>query len=574
MLKNIVIPEPIIKAFEEIINNAPEHKVRVLASNHKELFRGGFRPESHVKFFKDKLKTMLKSFPKKENAWFLDFLRNLDLYQSFIIVLSKNAIEFGLDCFFSVYGKERFLANLLLDERDEIQQIAVDYMENTDWQKKALPNIEEAVETIKNNYRPFLEHIVPFLQDEIAVDVIKEKKILKQPTYQNETLKNELKKLEDSYEKLENKTKKLKSTIETLKNNLEKIKKDFDKITEENNSLKKKVESIQKENLSLNLSLNLKELETITVDNSFYRDELMRKADMLLSNSISKRSYPLDINTMSRLNLNRATDLIHSLYILHFENLENSLEFDELLNELSEQAYKIRKKLSIFDGYSPLFYLLIDRINEIATPDDLNDIYSELTRLDNYLILTDREIEMLYGLCCEKMDKFYCCYTPNDLAIFSETSNPLLYLRSAIKKGTPFLLVLDGYNITHTLKDIFYPYYEKGKPLEKARKRLLTLIERIAKRARELTIKVYFDSKNPEEMHQTDNVKVIFSGIPGKHSADERIIGDFTFDYTYENKTLPCFLVTDDKDLANQAYHFGVRTMSLREFKIFLDKID
>jgi len=573
MLKDIDLPESIIEAFKEIINKAPSDTVLELAKNHEKLRIGGFKPvKKHVDLFKDRLQAMVKSVQKEKDAWFLNFLRNADLYQNFTIVLSKKAIEFNLDSFLAVYGSERFLANLLLDERDEVQQIAVDYMGDEDWEKKELPTFQDAIKMTKDIYWPFLEHILSFILDNIPEDFIKKNGDSSQQARYDEPLSIELKLLRDSIKRYEERNRKLKERNATLSHTLE-IKKTREvESGEKIKDFEKNISNLREESALLKAELAVLIEESKAIGNSFYRDELMLKADMFLRDNVSKGAYRHDNPTISRLNLNRLIDLIQSHYLLRYENITDGPEFEKMLHKLTVRAGQIRRNLSIDDGYSPLFHRLIDSIEETVSPDILNNIYSDLVTLDNYRILTGKEMAILYWCYHKKMDTFYSHHTPKDLTLLQETSNPVCYLKRAIRETMPFLWLLDGYNITHALKDIFYPYYEKGKPLGNTRKRLLTLIERVAKKSPELAIKVYFDSESPEEIQHTENIKVIFSGISGKHSADDRIIGDLTFYYTCKNITLPCCLVTDDKDLANQASNFGVMIMSLREFTAFANK--
>ena len=571
MLKNIDLPEPIIEAFKEIINKAPADIILELAKKQEKLRQGGFKPiEKNIELFKNRLQAMVKNVQKKKDAWFLKFLRDADLYQNFTIVLSKKAIKYNLDSFLSVYGKARFLANLLLDERDEIQQIAVDYIGDKDWEKKELPALQYAVETIKYTYRPFFQNISFFIQDNIPGDF--NQKDVGQSTGKDMHSLVELRLLRDSIKRYEEKMNKFKGKNVILTNELETKKIKEIESGEKIKNLEKNLITLQEENARLKAELYVLKKESMAIDNSFYRDELILKAEMLLRDNISNVTYRLDKPTISRLNLNRLIDLIQSHYLLRYENLANGSQFEKMLHKLTARAGEIRKSLAIDDGYSPLFHLLMNRIDETVSPDILNYIYNDLGALDNYRILTGKEMGALYWCCHKKMDIFYSRYTPKDLTIFRETSNPVWHLKRAIRERISFLLLLDGYNITHALKDIFYPCYEKGKPMAKARERLLTLIERVAKRSPELTIKVYFDSKNPEEIQHTENIRVIYSGNSGKHSADDRIIGDLTFSHIHENIKLPCCLVTDDKELAKQATNLGVIIMSLREFTAFINK--
>jgi len=100
----------------------------------------------------------------------LDVLRLHDLSREFVIVLSPMAVQYGLESFLSYFGKERFLANVLLDEREEVRQLAHEYIAQSDWQERTLPGRAQAVKEIQESFAPFLKHLLPFVRDDQSED--------------------------------------------------------------------------------------------------------------------------------------------------------------------------------------------------------------------------------------------------------------------------------------------------------------------------------------------------------------------------------------------------------------------
>ena len=171
MTKNAPISEPVIAILRDIVDKIPDNEIIDYAGKHRgEVCQGGFKPErKNVTVFRSRLKSMVKSSMVAGGHPLLDVLRLHDLSREFVIVLSPMAVEYGLESFLAYFGKERFLANLLLDEREEIRQLAHEYIAQSDWQKRTLPERAQAVKEIQESFAPFLKHLLPFVRDDQSV---------------------------------------------------------------------------------------------------------------------------------------------------------------------------------------------------------------------------------------------------------------------------------------------------------------------------------------------------------------------------------------------------------------------
>jgi hypothetical protein len=172
MTKSVPLPEPIIAILRDIVDKIPDDEIIDYAGKHRgEVCQGGFKPErKNVTVFRNRLKSMVRGSMVATGHPLLDVLRLYDLSREFVIVLSPMAVQYGLESFLAYFGKERFLANVLLDEREEVRQLAHAYLAQSDWQERALPDRAQAVKEIRESFAPFLKHLLPFVRDDQSED--------------------------------------------------------------------------------------------------------------------------------------------------------------------------------------------------------------------------------------------------------------------------------------------------------------------------------------------------------------------------------------------------------------------
>jgi hypothetical protein len=492
-------------------------------------------------------------------------LRPTDLYQEFIIVLSPEAIQSQMKSFLAYFGKERFLANLLLDERKEVQEIAIKYIDTGDWQGNILPEKEQAIKEIQDGFAPFLNHVLPFVHDDQSVYMYEEPLALQKKVEQLIADRNKLLKQLDEKEQV---SKKYESLSKAVEKKLRKANSDNGKLEKALRDARRLFE-IDKETLSskneiFKKAIDGKNNELLNQNRSFIRDDLLIKAEEALKKFVVASKYPLNEIVHSELCLIRTIDLIQCFYLLNPHNSQCSSETEEMLGKLIEKASAIRNNLGIEKEHSPLYHSTSKLIEKASFPDELVNICNSLYVLNELSVLSTDEISTLYVNYHSKMDQIYKQYISREAIVFEELTNFIWYFKKALRENLPFLVLLDAYNITREIKSIFSPYYEKGEPLGKARKHLLEIVGKIVKKSDKVEVKVYFDSPSSGTEHWSTNVNAIYSGIPGKHSADNAILGDL---YHQQNDlTVPRCLVSNDEELTREAFQLGARIMSVQEF--------
>ena len=571
MMKQHTIPESIIIVLKNIVDKIPDDTIIAYVKDNKDnLCKGGFQPQQkHINLFRNRLKSMLKNTLIADiDHSLLDLLRANDLYLNFTIVLSPEAIEFEMNSFLAYFGKERFLANLLIDKREKVRKLGIEYLKQDDWQEIVLVDKMQAVKNIREGFEPFLSYALPFVENDAgdyiikSTDSLREKaEIIKQLTIELDAAHNRLAELNKNVKKLESQIRGMEAEIGKAK---------YDKNKNDDNRkrlawLEIENKRLIEHNTGLQKTVEESNNRLTVIKNSFYRDELIMKAQGVLENVIMHSDHPLDENIGYLLRLNRTIDLIQCFYLLNRQISDRS-EIAQILSDLIKKASEIRQYLRVEQECSHLYGSTFKWVDSATSPDEIDSTCQYLDSLYELKVFTGDEITTLYGKVNDKMDLFYKQFIGSDDLLFQQPINIVWNLKKAIREDSPFLLLLDAYNIMYEMKNVF-SVYKKNDVFDKLGKtHLLRIVAGIVGNSNNVHIEVYFDSgQAPNEEQWSKNVKALYSGLPGKHSADLRIIGELEYDQWKHLETPRC-LVSNDKDLSDEAFQLGAHIMSVQQF--------
>lgn len=123
-------------------------------------------------------------------------------------------------------------------------------------------------------------------------------------------------------------------------------------------------------------------------------------------------------------------------------------------------------------------------------------------------------------------------------------------LRNAIYRNFDTIIMFDGHNILFGLEDIFAPDYEEGVPKQRARQRLVRMVQCLVESRPKVNALICFDGPSGSLQNVAPNLRVEFSGGNGEHRADQLIIANL------QGKTAPnrkVFVVSDDLAVQREA---------------------
>lgn len=232
------VPQGIIDELHRMVDETPQGVLLDYAKGHREISHGFPLELKNLTRFKSRIKDSIKS-PLRVDGLPHDVLRKADLYNSFMIVLSEEAVKEGLESFLAHFGTDTFLANMIIDQREEIRKMAFDYISDnySGGEKNSIQSHQ--VVPIRKTFGPFLDKIRPFIET-----VQTQNDILEDSAALNDELQNVKKTLQRSKEKEEESLKKIsamKNSIKTLHNDNSNLRKEHSKLKKDNSDLMRRL---------------------------------------------------------------------------------------------------------------------------------------------------------------------------------------------------------------------------------------------------------------------------------------------------------------------------------------------
>jgi hypothetical protein len=516
-IDGFLLPVENVEELKRISRDIPDTQVLFYCKGDQDLMKGLSGRQQGVRLLRSRLIAHLESKLELKSR-IRSLLARHSLNQEFAVVLSPEALEAALVSFLGYFGKTPFLTALLLDEREEVRSLALEFLK----EEQSLPEREPALALLREQFAPFLQHAAPCFDGAphvfsaatpAAGDVGRkeDQDLILSLTEENNRLKRESDK-ESDY---------CKSRLK--------------KAGEEKEHLSERVEELRRE-----------------------RDRLKENL-VKTKKSLAKMEQTFDERLASKL----------------------EKEFQErlvILNGRVEQERSRLREMLLEPPAGKAFHEALKAVVEAVTsPDDLIPLRDRFEGLSLAGFLTDKELEELDLICTSRFDKLMTDYSIPGKPPFEDGDSELA---RALRGKAQLELLLDGHNILHCLSDIFSRYYENGAPGKKARDHLAALLKNRIVSAPTLRVLLFFDGTRDYTENPRNNFSIFYSGErehepgfdifaddPGKHKADRAIL---RYLKDCKNMDLPRFLVTDDQDLRKQAERHGARHLSVVDFGEFL----
>lgn len=142
-------------------------------------------------------------------------------------------------------------------------------------------------------------------------------------------------------------------------------------------------------------------------------------------------------------------------------------------------------------------------------------------------------------------------------------------LSRALCGETPAILLLDGHNVLYGLPSRYNP--PRGASLIESKKRemLVRDVVRLVSATPTLRTQIVFDGPTYTDEKAAPNVTVTYSGGEGEHRADNVLLDNIRF-HTLESSEIPILLVTNDNDFRAKARRLGAQCLSVPDFGAFI----
>ena len=590
LIDDYEIPERIIDKLVSIIDVIPNKDIISYAKLNHLILKGYQLNKKNASVFRQRIK---KSLPTTKNidTELRSRLTSYSLNSEIISFLSLPILEKHLNNMLALYGYEQMIIGLLLDGRKEVRALGISTSKSDETESS-----DEAKETAEQELVTSLEPLLETLSELIEIKDDEETTSSKNKSADNLAEVKELKKqiaqlnlelkIAKEFEKkerklsrtLKEKTEKLQRTEQDFKTEKANLKKATLELKKTNNKLEKKASELSvgiNSGIQAELKSHIhdwllaptavqKYIENTTAENN----DLLSLAEIVLEKQAQKDKHFGNLKTL-REQLEKLITAHSNLVRARTEALSPVTELAEIEAKLEEEIISLRRALGE-TGNVQLTDIVTDlsiMINEATTIKEMDALASKFVRIGEMEILADSELRNLYSTYHNKQERMYDLLLANSPKATAPTSLAWKF-KYSIDKKQPFVWILDGHNVLFSLRDVFGSD-KQGVPGADARNKLIAAMTSLVKDAPQCEVNIFFDGPAYSQEHAAANVKITYSGGEGEHRADNAILEIVEY-MQAESPDLTRVLVTDDRDLAQQAKKHKTANMRLAEFAAIL----
>jgi YacP-like NYN domain len=589
LIYDIELPEAVIADLEQMVDGCEIADLLNFAKRNSDLIRG-FQPKaSNEKIIRQRIKSALGKNGELDMP-VIDFIAEQSLNRQFICVLSLEALQHCFDELMVILGMEPLIIGLLFDKRSEVRELAVDYLDNPHDPGSDLPG---ARAQLSDKLEKYID-IFSFVTEKRAVtggvalgggsnkkpeSSVHDQAKIKQLTVQLEESKCNRKEVNILNKKLVNLDQDYQQTqseLEKLKNNFRELKaqnSDFEQATTEARSELVALQRNQAEIVSTKVNETLEQtsyawlkrpleldqqLQNIAVNSD---NDILNRADIILEKQVEQDRHYGNVRLLNE-RLQLLQDKNRCLEQAQQESVKPVPELNIISNEIMVEINKLNKTLGLKQGGRNFVDECIHRINMAETASDIAATEAMLGMFNKMKLLPDDALNELYVNYHARLGVMMAQYQPSA----EMTDNALWWFYKLLRDNKKVHLLLDGHNILHLLSSIFSPFYDNDIPGAAAREQLVERMINAVATHPDCMVNIFFDGPEPSEYSPTANIKVIYSGGgDSEHRADRVLLSYLQF-LAGSGSAASAVIVTDDRDIQNNARTLKAKVMSPIQF--------
>ncbi len=582
-----LLPDEILVAeLRAMVDRAPAEEVIRLAQAESFLTEGGFKiHERNIPTFRQRIRNTIR-IPLNPPDGVVSFLQNSDLQADLFRVLSTEAIVHGCRELAVLFGRARFLTNIYLDPRNDL----FDLIEKPFFDRAEPMDPPTAVQTLRQKFSPFLKVLHLIAQADPASanlgnppETAQEARLLRE---RYERLQQTLASEKEQYQRTQERQKK---RIAELEAEIKKRDQDKQKTHDAHAEVRAQLYRLQQERQQQAEDLNrhiqtrvqaelqsvqhawLRELQGVeNVAKGLPAAEVWQaRLDRVLKQQADHDRHYGNIRTIE-LRIEALRNAKERLDRACATALKPLPETARLLSETTEELTKLEASLPTFNPTAVSLTTFEASIQQSPSESELDHASQFIAEAKQRGILSDDH----HRLLCQKinMRRLYliALQRPNKPSTTPpQLTGTIAALWTALNKQEPLLLLVDGYNFLLSLHQ-FSDWLENGKPGEKARTLLTRLFIHLADRTPSCQVRLFFDSDKSSTDDASSSVHVFFSGGTGEHRADQCLLRHLET-YRAEHSAIPCYVVTNDRDLARKARQSAAHSITVNQMNTVLD---
>ena len=561
--KKTTIPREIIQYYEKCIDEARTEDLKEFSKNIKSLHLG-FRPgKTPSEYLRSRIKLEIKK--SKVSKEIEGLLREATLYQEFFIVLSSKAITKSFNEFANYFGWEVFLGSLLLDERKNIKDLALKYINDKS-------NLEELINQNKTKddslreinivYSRFLNAIKsindPKSQDPKGINLEKNAKNSTNKTQDIEKIiedsvlvKRLRRELKEKSQLVNNNNLKITDLILKIDTHIENNKNMKSEFTEMNEKFELVVSTKVKDIIEKRIYPWLAPSERIAALAEKKDLSMISKAERLLE---EQANIDLRHNKKSQIRkeILKIGSLIQSIEDALLDSIKPLPELKDMLVSMREHSIHLENQLTANSIASKSqrvndFSIYISNITKV---DDLKRIRENIENRMLHENWTNQEQNDIYETLNKKCLSIYSLYINStkklEESVYGQIS-PIYIIQKHILNSINCKFIIDGHNVLFSLKHQIGYLFENDHPKKDARDYLIKKLENLTSIQSNIECDLWFDSNEESNISISNNLRVLFSGGKGANRADMQIFQSISAHNLSTKKTLLVVVSADNE---------------------------
>mgnify|MGYP000750278937 CR=1 FL=1 len=605
------LPPEIVAEMKRMLREAPEKALLDYARGDPELARG-FRPGSRQSVGAIRLRLGHVLETDRDLDWELRYLLAMgDRLTEITGLLEVDALETMLPAFSAIYGRNRILAVLLVDYREDVAELAISVLE--DHFDILRLDQKEARALICDHMYPLVQFAVDWFdvpsspdagdaaetaaadKDSTAASQLRAFQKLKDRILELEAKVHEQEQRIQNEKGLRRKIEEQHQTIQKLESELRETRRAVDTERRAAAGLKAEITELRRQKEALEESMRSRIAEGVAEELAQIRNHWLKRAleveveaertaridaatDILARvNDALRRQEETDRlsgrRSVLRARLAALEDGLRRVQTAQCEALHPLAELRTVERELTAEIERLRTLLGgPGDELSGVAIRLEARINAAATAPDLARFQAILEELGDVEVLSSVQLQRLYRCCHERFARLYAAAIPRVVKRQEDIADPVWQLERAVEQNEDLIVLLDGHNVIFTLVSLFGDVYENGAPGSLARQRLVELTVKVFQRAPNCRVEIFFDGPTATRRPHAPNIFEVYSGGEGEHRADRALIEQIEH-CCRTRSAMPRILVTDDRDLRTRARELNTRVMPVPQFGAFLEEM-
>jgi predicted RNA-binding protein with PIN domain len=584
-LEGVTIPRPVVEELASLADRIPADDLVLIAQARPSLFHGLRPVKGSAPAIRERLRKILP------NPRHLELLRPIlaphSLCGAFTSVLSREALQLGWDHLAAYHGPATFLAGVLLEERAEVRELALEWIRSHPGDDPGEgESREDAAKGLRLDFRQFLELTAPLVtggplpaapqvdgdkrQEDLRALQEQHRRRLEEAEAERRRLERQVRDLGREATRHQEDAARTREALREAEGEREALRGELAGTRQERDRLGEDVEA-----RAAQLYLHRVEHGWLRIPETFARvaaagsgDLLEAAEELLRQQEAADRHYGNRATLLGR--RDRVRRLLEEVEAARGESLHPIPGLAPMARRLRAEAERLEGVLGLSSPGDPRIRSLEAAVNQAADFEALAAVEEFLGKGAQLGLLSGREQRQLFGACLRKKQQLYDRHLPG-----SAKPPPLRtgfsLCHGGLSGGRSLDFLVDGHNMLFVLSDLFGDWYEEEQPRRRAREALVDWLDRAARVAESSSLTVYFDSPTRSESRVGDRLLVVYSGGGAEeHRADTAILERLAA--MGREARRGCAVVTADADLARRAIQKGAASILPNEFAALVEE--